>query len=112
MEGKPAIQIPQDLTRFEDKILGPFTMTQSLILAGGALVIFMLVGSGLPLPLIVALSVIVGLVALIAAVVRVDEVPIYEWLMWQMEFRLKPRQRIWRREIQDEPETKPERRRG
>lgn len=102
MDGKPVIQIPQDLTRFEDRILGPFTMTQCLILAGGAMLILMVASAELPLWLVIATGTVIGMTALLMAVVRVEEAPLYQYLGWLLEYRLLPRQRIWRRHDESE----------
>lgn len=101
MEGKPVIQIPQDLIKYEDRILGPLTVTQFLILAGGILVILTLLTAELPRVFTIPLAVVAGVVALIMAFIRVGDVPIYEYLGWLLEYWIFPRQRIWLRKPDD-----------
>lgn len=90
-------KIPQDV-QMEDKIVGPLTLKQLLIVA---------VGGGLDYVLYVSLSkvyvltvwilpvVIIALLTLAIAFIKIQSIPFMRYILLSMEYYLKPRKRLW-----------------
>lgn len=87
-------QVPQFIET-EEKIIGPFTLKQFIFIAiGGALLffIFFIVPPGIFL----FIGIPVGLIFLGLALMKIDDIPIYLYLFYALNYFLNPRRYIYK----------------
>ena len=91
-------KIPQNVG-IEDKIVGPLTLRQLLILAGGfgiSYVLFALLNKLYELNMIeYAVIALPGLLSAAFALVKINDIPLTKYLFLFMEFAIKPKKRVW-----------------
>ena len=94
-------KVPQDVQR-EDKIIGPFSLRQFLFLVGGAMggyiayQLFSVMG-GFQVGFMVGVLIFLGISAF--AVIEIQGMKLTEYLAAIIVFALKPRKRVWQRDI-------------
>lgn len=97
-------QVPQFID-IEDKIVGPLTIKQFLFLAGGGVMIFLLI-----FLLKLALAILFGIPILIVSVAlafgKVRGVPMARYLSSVVSFAFKPQKYLWRKAIQKKLKNK------
>lgn len=90
-------KIPQDV-QMEDKIVGPLTLKQLIIVGvGGGIDYFIYISLSKMYVLEVSLIFVVpiGLLTLAIAFLKIKSIPFTQFVLLSLEFYLKPRHRIW-----------------
>lgn len=81
----------------EDKILGPLTIRQFLIILGGAIIIFLAFRFG-DLGLFIIVLIVVGILVLAFAFVKINGQPFHYFLLNLLQTSKKPSLRVWRKD--------------
>lgn len=89
--------VPQNVITFEDRLIGDFTIRQFVILAIGAVICFALYLAPLPIILQYGLMISVGIFCTALALVRVQGMPLDEWIKNLVLAVYGPTQFIWRK---------------
>jgi len=91
-------KIPQNVG-IEDKIVGPFSLRQLIMVAGGvgvSWVLFAIMSKLYELNMIeYAVIALPGLLSVAFALVRVNDQTLLKYIMLLMEFSMKPKRRLW-----------------
>lgn len=92
-------QVPQFIET-EEKIVGPFTLKQFIFIAiGGALLFFIFFV--VPPGIFLYIGIPVALLFLGLALMKVDDMPIYLYLFYALNYFLNPRRYIYKSEEGD-----------
>lgn len=87
-------KVPKELNQVDR--FGKFTLPQ-LVIIGIAVALFMLIlTSGISMPIVVALTVPIAGVALIAVYKKVYDIPIYMYAVIYLRFKSTPKQYVYR----------------
>jgi|GEM_PF-1006121 len=91
-------RVPQNID-IEDKIIGPFTLKQFLILVVGGVLSYLSYAMLNPYGLIIVMMVMLPIIALSVALVfvKINERPFSFFLVAMLSFLLRPQQLIWAR---------------
>lgn len=91
-------KIPQEVG-IADKIVGPFSLRQLIIIAIGVGISYVLFALASKLYELNTLEYIVialpGIVSLAAAMVKVNNIPLPQFTLLALEFAIKPKKRVW-----------------
>ena len=91
-------KIPQNVG-LEDKIVGPLTLRQLIMLAVGfgiSYVLFALLNKLYELNVIeYAVIALPGLLAVAFALIKINDIPLLKYLFLFLEFSIKPKKRVW-----------------
>lgn len=91
-------KIPQNVG-IEDKIVGPLSLRQLIIVAVGvgfSWVLFAILGKIYELNFIeYAFIALPGLVSIAFAMIRINDLPLSKYILLMMEFSMKPKRRLW-----------------
>ena len=87
-------QVPQFIET-EEKLIGPFTLKQFIFIAiGGAILFF--VFFAVPPSLFLVFANTIGIIFLVLALAKIDEIPIYLYLAYFLGYILGPRRYIYK----------------
>lgn len=91
-------KIPQNIG-IEDKIVGPFSLRQLIIVAVGVGISYVLFAASSKLYELGILEYIIialpGLIALAVALIKVNDLTFTQYLLLALEFAIKPKRRLW-----------------
>lgn len=92
-------QVPQFIET-EEKIIGPFTLKQFIIVAMGGSILFLLYFAVSP-GLFVILAVPIAAIFVSLALIKVSEIPLYIYLFYALSYILNPKKYIFKSEEKD-----------
>jgi len=90
-------KIPQNVTKYESRIIGRFTAKQFIFLAIGAMGIFLIFNTPLPNPIKFALIGIIAVVSLVFSVANIQGRTTDAWISEFMHAVSMPTQLVWRK---------------
>ena len=90
-------KVPQNIS-MEDKIAGPLTMVQFIIMIVGGGIAFVVLNITLISPVNQFLAIIVALLTIVLAIGRFNDQPMYKFFKYIILFVTTPRTRVWHKE--------------
>jgi hypothetical protein len=91
-------KIPQDVG-IADKIVGPLTLRQLIIIAvggGASYVLFAVAGKLYELNILEYIVIALpALIALAAALIKINNIPFTQFILLSLEYAIKPKKRLW-----------------
>ena len=90
-------QVPQFIDT-ETKIVGPFTLKQFLWLASGGVLLFLLYMT-VPNYVFFVLAIPIGGVAVSLAFVKINEVPLINYILYGINYLTGPKQYVFKKEV-------------
>ena len=94
-------QLPQFIET-ETKLVGPLTLKQFLWVAGGAAILFLLFITAGPGLVFFAAGIPVAGIFLALAFLKIDEMPLINYIAYLLSYLLNPKRYIFRKEANNE----------